>query len=398
MKSLQNRIFLFFVVLLLIVQSVALWTILSGKQNQETLEIQSRLATANTLFNELFNSRTHYLKAFSDTAAHDYGIKQIFNQDTRSLVVALNNLRQRIDADMAMTIDSNGRINSQLVKTMTGGVGKVRKGSQSEALFSYSHWLDPNNPPTELYKVADNLYQLSLSPIMVGSTLLGWIGFGYQIDHRLAMRYHKLTGLHTSFILQEQPRQQWQLVASSSLGTELDFVRDIIEGKPLPHYISQSQILSSYDDFNFGVAMYSLRADLVEVLQEQWWQLLALIILTLVLSLGGAYAIAASITKPIKQLVKQTQKLASGEYQQLLPIKDQSELGQLAEEFNTMQSAILSRERAIEHKANHHPLTDLPNRNMLLSLLEQLTAETESFAVFHLNLSRLKDVNDTLGH
>ena len=115
MKSLQNKIFVFFVVLLVVVQAIALWTILSGKQNQEALEIKNRLTTANTLFNELFNSRTNYLKAFSDTAAKDYGIKQVFNQDIRSLVVALNNLRARIDADMAMTIDTEGQINSQLV-------------------------------------------------------------------------------------------------------------------------------------------------------------------------------------------------------------------------------------------------------------------------------------------
>lgn len=398
MKSLQNKIFVFFVVLLLAVQAIAFWTILSGKQNQEEQEISSRLATANTIFNELFNNRTSYLKAFAETAAKDYGIKQVFNQDTRSLVVALNNLRQRIDADMAMTIDTQGQINSQLVKDTANGSNRMRKGSQSEQAFQYPHWIAPANPLTELYKVDNNLYQLSLSPITVGSKVIGWVGFGYQIDHRLAMRYQQLTGLETSFIMQEQKEQQWHLIASSNLDAKLALVWDIIDGKYPQQYISQSQILSTYDDFQFGVAMYSLREDLVKVLQKQWGQLLGLIAITLLLSLAGAYAIAASISKPIKLLVKQTKKLASGEYQKVEMLDDESEFGQLANEFNTMQSAIISREQTLEHKGNHHFLTDLPNRNMLLTTLQTMTKNNQSFVIFHLNLSRLKDVNDTLGH
>ncbi len=398
MKSLKNRIFLFFVILLIIVQAIALWTVLSVKHNQEQLEIKNRLKNADTIFLELFNSRTQYLKAFAETAAQDYGIKQVFNQDIRSLVVALNNLRQRIDADIAMTIDTAGIINSQLINTITQGSSKVRKGSQSETQFQYNHWLDPNKHPTELYKVDGNLYQLSLSPITVGSKILGWVGFGYQIDNRLALRYEKLSGFEISFILHKHEQKKWQLVASSNLETELQFVWDIIDGKYPQEYISQSQTLSTYDDFEFVIAMYSLKADILEVLQAQWWKLLALVTLTLLLSLAGAYAIAASITKPIQQLVKHAKKVASGEYHKVIQLHDKSELGQLADEFNTMQSAIISREKAIVHKSNHHSLTDLPNRNMLLTKLDQLTQSTESFAIFHLNLSRLKDVNDTLGH
>ena len=115
-----------------------------------------------------------------------------------------------------MTIDTDGQINSQLVTRLNNGIRKIRKGSQSNSKFRYSHWLNPDAPPTELYKVDNNLYQLSLSPITVGSKLIGWVGFGYQIDDRLAMRYQQLSGLETSFILQEHKESQWHLVASSN--------------------------------------------------------------------------------------------------------------------------------------------------------------------------------------
>ena len=115
MKSLQTKIFLFFVLLLLLVQAIALWTIVEGNKSQERQEITNRLSTAKTIFNAQFNSRRDYLTAFAETAAKDYGIKQVFEDELRSLLVAMNNHRKRIDADLAMAISSKGLVTAQLV-------------------------------------------------------------------------------------------------------------------------------------------------------------------------------------------------------------------------------------------------------------------------------------------
>lgn len=395
MKSLQNKIFLFFVLLLLLVQSIGLWTVLSEKQNQERYEINNRLNTAKTIFTELFDSRRDYLEAFAATAAQDYGIKDVFNEDVRSLLVALNNHRKRIDADMVMTVNKEGIISAQLVLKDESGKQRVRKGIQTETTFKYADWLG-NKSQARLYKLDNALYQLSMSPIKIGSKIIGWLGFGFEIDRRLALRYKNITGLETSFILRED--KQWNMIASSAENAQLSFAQQIVNGNTPDHYIAQSQLITTFEDSHFGVAMYGLRADLVEVLQGRWWQILMLIVMTLLVSLGGAYLIAASITKPIKLLVKQAKTVARGDYHDMIDLQDQSELGQLAQEFNAMQVAVLSREQAIEHRANHDPLTDLPNRNMLMMHLKELATSSDYFAVFHLNLSRLKDVNDTLGH
>ena len=50
------------------------------------------------------------------------------------------------------------------------------------------------------------------------------------------------------------------------------------------------------------------------------------------------------------------------------------------------------------HLANHDPLTGLPNRNILNKVLIKSINNQNNFLILHLNLSRLKDVNDTLGH
>lgn len=400
MKSLQNRIFLFIVLLLMLVQAIALWTLFEGKNNQEILEINNRLNMAKTTFAEQFDSRRDYLSAFAETAAQDYGIKQVFNDDTRSLLVALNNHRKRIDADLAMAISADGTISAQLQvmslsETNSTQKNKVRQGPEMKQGFRYAPWLE-SQQKSHLYMLNDALYQLSLSPLTIGSKTIGWLAFGFQIDEDLAHHFLKLTQLQTDFIFENN--QEWMLIASSNSKARVGFAKQIIEGNIPSQYIAVGHEVTEFEGQRFGFAMYGLRANFVEVLQEQWWKVLILAFITLLLSLTSAYWIAASITKPIKRLVKQAKLIANGDYQLTVTLNDQSELGQLADEFNAMQQAVLTREQAISHQANHDPLSKIPNRNPLKKFINQLIQQQQGFSVFHLNMSRLKDVNESLGH
>lgn len=399
MKSLQNKIFLLFVILLLMVQAIAFWTLYSENKNQEAAEINNRLTTAKTIFTELFDRRLTYLSTFAETVAKDYGLKEVFNEDTRSLLFALNNHRKRIDADLAMTISSEGIINGQLQRYFVNGKDKIRQGAERNSAFRFTEWLE--TPQTaHLYMIDDALYQMSLSPVTVGAKTLGWIAFGFEIDKRLADEFKNITGLNTDFIIKHEGA--WQLISiaknNESYDKLLELAVQVIENQTPDQYIATHSLITEFDNREFGVAMHGLRANFVALLQEQWWKFLFLAALTLLLSLTSAYFIAGSISNPIKRLVAQAKVIASGDYQQKVTLKDNNEIGQLADEFNQMQAAVLQREEAITHRADHDPLTDLPNRNKLNKTLNKLIEQQQNFLVLHLNLSRLKDVNDTLGH
>jgi diguanylate cyclase (GGDEF)-like protein len=382
------------------VQAIAFWTLYSGNKNQEAAEINNRLTTAKTIFTELFDRRLDYLAAFAETAAKDYGLKEVFNDDTRSLLVALNNHRKRIDADLAMAVSANGVITGQLQRYfIDDSRSKIKQGLERGTSFRYADWLE-SGQSAHLYIIDEAIYQLSLSPVNVGTKTLGWIAFGFQIDQRLALEFMNITNLNTDFILKYNDK--WRLIASSketiSSAEELVFSQNVVQGVIPEEYIATHSLITEFDGQEFGVVMYGLRANFVALLQEQWWRFLMLASLTLFVSLTSAYLISASISKPIKRLVSQAKVIASGDYHQTVTLNDNNEIGQLADEFNQMQAAVLQREKAITHHGNHDPLTDLPNRNALNKTLKSYTQQQNSFILLHLNLSRLKDVNDTLGH
>lgn len=427
MKSLQTKIFIFFITLLILVQAISIIMIFTGNKIQETEKIQSRLNTAKTIFNEKFYSQKKYLNAFAETASKDFGIKQVFEEDTRSLLVALNNHRQRIDADLAMTISAEGLITAQLKSELNTSNEKIiKQGPEKNTWFRYKNWLE-SNELAHLYLLDSTLYQLSLSPLKIGSQTIGWIAFGFKIDTQLANDLKSITDLDIDFLIKDD--NKWLLVASSNPDATLEFSLELLIGKEDTQYISVTNRMSEFKEHELGVVMYGLKSDIVAILEQYWLRFIFLVGVTLLLSLTMAYFISASITKPIKHLVKQAKVIASGNYREKVAINDKNELGTLANEFNAMQSAVLTRENALKHSAQHDSLTNLPNRIALISYIQKYIKNTDfdsdtlqeannpkaithsaiasenpnthainNLAVCHLNLCRLKDINETLGH
>jgi diguanylate cyclase (GGDEF)-like protein len=420
MNSLKNKIFLLLVSILLVVQAIAFWTLYNDNKNQEMAEINNRLTTANTIFTELFQRRLEYLAAFSNIAAQDYTLKSMLDGRTRELLITLNNHRSRINSDLAMTISNHGVITGQLQRISTDkkavyqeGLaalddGSVKIGSEIGTQFRYQNWFT-SAQSSHIYQVDSALYQVNFSPVNDRNKIVGWLMFGFAIDQHLANEFKSITNLQTDFIL--KTNNNLELVASSEANNESNFTnhdnssftqllneqetRSEAAGN-LTKYIATYTVITEWGGQELGVYMYSLRANIVSLLQEQWGQLLLLGLITLIISLASAYLIAASISKPINRLVEHAKAIASGNFKQTIQFKETNEVGQLAHEFNNMQLALSQREDAITRLANYDLLTNLPNRNCLYEALVQL--QDKRFMLLHLNMSRLKDVNATLGY
>ena len=116
MKSLRAKIFILFFTLLLVVQGVSLWIVYQANKKHEQQQIDFSLKTAASIFNTQYDERNYYLQAFAETAAKDFGLKEVFNADQRSFLVALNNHRKRIDADLAIAVNRDNKVIGQLLR------------------------------------------------------------------------------------------------------------------------------------------------------------------------------------------------------------------------------------------------------------------------------------------
>jgi diguanylate cyclase (GGDEF)-like protein len=404
MKSLKITIFFFFVVLLLAVQSVFVKIIYSAIKQQEENQVRYQLETAQTIFGTEFKTRQEYLAAFADTAAKDFALKQAFQEEMRSFLVALNNHRARIDADLAMSITADGTVSAELINQADNeGNFSVEAGSERGQQFRYADWLEVQNK-SHVYELDGNYYQLSLAPLTSGTLPIGWIGFGYNIDQRLAAYYADITGLTTDFVIIHNGMNTLAASSKGSLSVDDNFSENrlltaILQQTQDENIMATTLTLGETAGQQLITVMYGDRKSLIAEIRSQGWSLFLLAALTLSLSLGGAFLIATRISRPAQILARLAKQIAGGNYDLAFDLNTGGELGELAGEIKNMQQAVISREQLISHHAYHDDLTGLPNRNRLLQVLHNWTLESGNcFSTIKLCIQRINEINCSLGH
>jgi diguanylate cyclase (GGDEF)-like protein len=130
--------------------------------------------------------------------------------------------------------------------------------------------------------------------------------------------------------------------------------------------------------------------------------------------------IVASVVAPVKRLVAATSQIAAGRYSVRVASGGITELDSLASAFNTMadelarakqkslqyqqglEDKIQERTRRLQELSERDPLTGLPNRRYLFTLLaaaiERARLEGHWVGVLFLDIDNFKYINDGLGH
>lgn len=112
------------------------------------------------------------------------------------------------------------------------------------------------------------------------------------------------------------------------------------------------------------------------------------------------YWMAGRLTRPIEELRRSTEALASGSTEVPIDVDCRCEVGGLADAFRKMVDRFNSNIMRMNVLAYSDAVTQLPNRDALKHVLSFATREGQTFegAIVFVDLDHFKQVNDTLGH
>lgn len=401
MRSLRFRILLLFVALLVAVQAITLFTIYGSMRQQVANNIANQLDVGRRVFLTQFNSRRQSLAVYSHVMGRDFGLLQTFHDDPKSLLVALNNHRRRVDADLAIAVDEQGLIRADTESPDATGEDFGLFDVSDEARRNAGMFLSVNG----------KTYQVVAAPLLAPNPI-GRVYLGFVVDDALAREFQALTSLQVTFLAATADRG-WHVIASTLPDPMRAELAQRYMGSPdtsgqhAEHLGDETwltlPLLLADEPGTPVLALLQRSRDAALAYYKPWWrEVVEVFLAALALALIAAWATASNAMRPVRLLVEQARAIGRGNYAEPIATRQGGELGELVEEFNHMQQAIAERETSIRHHAYHDGLTGLVNRYRLEQLAAERICEAERadrrLGVLIIDLNRFKDINDTLGH
>lgn len=403
--GLQARIAIFFVVLMLAVQLIALWATNTVTAKNAREVIRERLVTGERVFERVLEQNRDQLVQAARVLSADFAFREaVATSDRETITSVLANHGGRINASLAALIGLDRRIIADTLGTPPAG--------RESALQSLVVEAEEKGQATGVMQVETGLYQLVVVPVRAPERI-GWIVIGLAVDNSVAAEIKRIVGLEVSFATRRDDGP-WRLQASTlapalqphllaqftSGGLQFESVVDVsIEGEQLVTLASKLPRHGGAEVV--AVLQESLESALAPVRRLQRG-LLLLSVLAIAISILGSIFIARNLARPVRSLSEYAKRIEGGDYSEPPRIARSDELGDLAVAFDHMRQGLATRESRILELAHRDTLTGLPNRALFHDRIQQAIASStrlkHPLSVLTMDLDHFKYVNDTLGH
>ncbi|WP_129776401.1 putative bifunctional diguanylate cyclase/phosphodiesterase [Peristeroidobacter soli] len=403
-RRLRTRIIVFVVALLAVVQVVAYVVVSRANSTNAREKIVAELDVGERVFARLLEQNRERLAQAARVMAADYALREaVASGDQDTVVSALTNHGGRIKADMTLLVSLDRRVVADTIASNERG-----------RLFEFPQLIDQadrEGGASSIEVINGRAYQLVVVPVLTPMPT-AWIAVGFVIDDNVVSELQQLTSLQVSFLERHDGDHQWGVLASTLGPSAVDLAAQLpaLPGAALVHSFGAGE-----NEQQLKVITFDRHGDraLVAVLQRSvatavaafnrlQQTLAALGIVSMLLSIGGAVAIALNITRPITHLTKAAARIQDGDYSNPVSVTRSDEIGALASTLNHMREGIAEREREILRLAYRDTLTDLPNRALFHDRLEHAILNAHrtgaTLSVLMMDLDRFKYVNDSLGH
>lgn len=395
-KSLQNRILLRFIFLLMITIMIILFVTLEQTYRHSENQINKQFSIARLVFSDKLTNHSRALYRGISPISKDFTLKQLVNDaenDPASLLSALNNHQRRIKTDFSALLSNDAKtIVSNVPYSSTWPVEKISQTGVNILVLNDSPYL---------------VRAVPIRMIESSAKIDAWLVMGIKIKKLINEDLREILGFDITLLFNHAIEVSTYpfLINSEIASTSKGFINKISKTtRQNIHYQGESLALyqfaiNEHDNEKLTV-VFTIGKDLAFInFTNLAYQLIIAIFVIILITFLLSFRFSISIARPLKNLVNIAHKIQAGNYVEIAHDARVSEVNTLSFALSNMQSAIQQREKDNHQLAFYSVLTGLPNRNHFIQTMnERIEHNREKFAVILMDIDRFKEVNDTLGH
>jgi adenylate cyclase len=341
---LQDRVVVFFVVLLMGVQLASFLFIRYAIEQTAQNTLLEELRVGTRVFRRVLDQANHQRVDAASVLTYDYGFRAaIASRDRDTILSALRNHGARIKADGMTVVGLDGRVVADTAPDAGGGTY-----AHPELLARAAQM----GRATGIRVIGGTAYQLVVVPVMA-PLQIGTVSMRFAIDDREARDLQMLTSSDVSFLRRDgggaqllattlppsrraaMAREAPRLLAEGQEGVAIK-----LEGEAYEALVTR---IENEPHAIYAVLQRSVSEGIAPYLALQA-ALLVIAALSLLVTLVGSIRIAQRITRPVAQLAHAAREIARGNYGVQVGGDSGDEMGELAQAFNGMAMGLAERD------------------------------------------------------
>jgi adenylate cyclase len=343
---LQDRIVVFFVVLLMAVQLVSFYFIRYAIEHTAQGTMRDELRVASRVFTRLLQQNGQQLVEATSVLTYDFGFRQaIATHDDRTILSALANHAARIKASGMAVIALDGRVDADTIQADSAG-----KPYAFPDLVARAGVL---GRASGVRVIDGRAYQIIVVPVLAPLPI-AWVSMSFVIDDATARDLQRLTTSEVSFV--QTAGGTARMLATTLPPTRREgllahaahIVANARNGATERLGAEDYEVLAVPIDDTGTLVIHAIlqRASADGLAAYLLLEAVLLIIagLSLAVTLAGAIRMGRRITRPVAQLAEAARAIERGNYSVRVGGEASDEIGELGHAFDRMAAGLAERD------------------------------------------------------
>jgi len=343
---LQDRIVLFFVVLLMLVQLASFLFIRYAIEQTAQNTLREELRVGARVFTRLLEQNSQQLLEATSVLTYDFGFREaIATRDRDTILSALRNHSARIKASGMAVIDLDSRVMADTLVLENAG-----RPYADAALIRQAREL---GRASGVRVIGGRTFQVVVVPVLAPLPI-AWVSMAFVIDDAWARDLQRLSSSDVSLVRlgETLPEILATTLPPSRRESLLNEARRIVDaglqGTQVMMRDEPFEALATSLEDSGGIRIHAILQRSVADGIAPYLALQAALLLiagsSLAVTLVGSIRIARRITRPVSRLAEAAREIARGNYAVRVADDSPDEMGELARAFNGMAQGLTERD------------------------------------------------------